>query len=719
MGKKRKEAPPAGLGVPAADGAPFTRGLVFIAVLLAGWAWFAGQDLVLPFVPAAWKVLGRGLYATLADGDPFGLLAPKLAWVAALWFVAAGLGGPICLSLGLKGNKAELFLLTAGLGFGVLSLLLLALGAAGFFSPKALKVVFCLLSAASLLFWIRWFPRPEAGKETEAAGQPSWERPWIWEIYYDSLNYHLALPNLYLLKGRIVATPHQIFSGLPFGGQMLYGLALALSDEKLASLLHASFGLASAGLIYLIGRRWLSPLQGFLAALLYYTLPLGMYASWSSGVDHIGVFYCAAGLFSLFRGLEDVPGIGWQAVSGLLLGFGAGTKYNILTMPVVLACVQAFLDRRAGLSWKRSLILLAAAGAAFFPWMLKNLAFFGNPLYPFLTGILPGAERIADPAGFFSASRAMDPSSILSSAAGFKTWALQQGNVFLGDWSTGDWPGPLLPLFAPWALWVPWKRPVDKALLGCAVLGYLAWAATSGLGRFLLPAYPALSLFLAAAVCHARWPAVMRGCGLLAILYGCLFHIQVAVKQSWNMEFWGYLAGRVSREEFILRPHETYALPYYPAAMFINRELPQDSRVLVLGESRTFYIERETVAASVFDHNPFWDAVRRSRTSADLRQDLAAMGVTHILVNAYQFLYRKSSAAVLPRDLAGSQAYRQFWQEYLEVLFEDRHEPNPQPGWLIVYKVLPEPLKVPASHVNPAFFAVKALQKMEAEKKAR
>ncbi|MBI5883211.1 MAG: hypothetical protein HZB91_08910, partial [Elusimicrobia bacterium] len=46
------------------------------------------------------------------------------------------------------------------------------------------------------------------------------------EIYYDSLNYHLALPNLYLLKGRIVATPHQIFSGLPFGGQMLYGLAL-------------------------------------------------------------------------------------------------------------------------------------------------------------------------------------------------------------------------------------------------------------------------------------------------------------------------------------------------------------------------------------------------------------------------------------------------------------------------------------------------------------
>jgi hypothetical protein len=692
--------------------------------------------MALPFVPAAWKALWRGLLGFLTDGDPMGLLGIRVLWVAGLWFVAAGLGGPIARALGLGAAKAELFLLTAGLGFGAISLALLGLGLVDLFSPTALAVAFGVLAAASLVSWFRWYPAPEPSAEGPAR-TALWERLWAWpvlallalagvidllcaacpEIYYDSLNYHLALPSLYLMLGRVEAVPHHIFSSLPFGGQMLYGLCLALKDEKLASLLHVSFSAGAAAFIFLIGRRWISRFAGLLAALLYYTVPLGMYSSWSCGVDHIGVFYCCAGLYALLRGLET-PGLGWPVGAGLLLGYAAGTKYNILTMPVVAACVQAWADRGAGRGGRSAIeragVLLAASAAVFLPWMARNLAVFQNPLYPFLTSVLPGAERIADPVGFFSASRAMDPAAVLSSLEGLRSWGSQLWQVFLGDWPTGDWPGPLLPLFAPWLLFVPWKRPAERALLACGLLGFLAWAATSGLGRFLLPAYPALVLVLAFAVCHPRWPGLWRGAGLLAILYGCLFQVQVAFKQSWNMDFWGYLAGRISREDFILKPHETYALPYYSAARVINKELPPDATVLVLGESRTFYIGRPTVAASIFDHNPFWEAVRRSRSPAELRARLADMGVTHILVNAYQYMYRASSSAVLPRDLASSEVYRRFWQEYLEVLYEDRHDPNPQPGWLVLYRVLPEPRTPPGTHTNPAFAAVNALRKVEA-----
>ncbi|MBU0606556.1 MAG: AMP-binding protein, partial [Armatimonadetes bacterium] len=49
------------------------------------------------------------------------------------------------------------------------------------------------------------------------------------------LVYHLALPKLFLLRGEIMATPGNVFSGTPLGLQSLYGLALALSGEGLAA----------------------------------------------------------------------------------------------------------------------------------------------------------------------------------------------------------------------------------------------------------------------------------------------------------------------------------------------------------------------------------------------------------------------------------------------------------------------------------------------------
>ncbi|MBI4678196.1 MAG: glycosyltransferase family 39 protein [Elusimicrobia bacterium] len=728
--KKRREIAPVGPAVqPVRQGEAVLGPLaaVVIGLFLLAWLCLLIRRFPLPVVPMVWKALAKSLAQSLAHWQPAGFLGPRLAWLAGIWFVAAGLGGPVVRALGLKAGKAELFLLSSGLGFGALSLCLLGLGSAGLFSPRALTVFAAAAFAASVFMWMRWFPLPEA-LPPEAGPLP---RIWLVaalatlglvavlnlfcaacpEIYYDSLTYHLALPRQYLLTGRIAATPHNIYSGSPLGGQMLYGLALAVSDEKLASLLHASFGAAAAGGIFLIGRRWLSSSQGLLAAMLYYTLPMGMYSSWSCGVDHIGAFYCAVGLAAMLGGLET-RGTGWAACSGLLLGFAAGTKYNILIVPVLAAAVQGVMDRRAGLGSKRVIVLAGACVAVYLPWMLKNTAFFGNPLYPFLTGLLPGRELIADPAGFFSASRAMEPAAIFSSLSGLKAWASQQRIVFLGDWPTGDWPGPLLPLFAPWALFVPWRRAERRALLACAVFGYISWAVTSGLARFLMPFYPALSLALAASVGHARWPAVNRVLGYVAILYGCLFQVQVAVKQSWNMQFWMYLSGRVSKEDFLLKPHETYALPYYPAARFINKELPAAARVLVLGESRSYYIERETIAATIFDHNPFWEAVRRSKSPEEIRDRVAALGVTHLMVNAYQFLYRSTSAGVLPRDLASTPMFRAFWQKYLKLLFEDRHGPDPQPGWLTVYELLDAPRKDPAVQLNPAYFAVRALRQI-------
>jgi len=70
------------------------------------------------------------------------------------------------------------------------------------------------------------------------------------EYFYDSLVYHLAMPRLYLLEHRIVPTPNMIYSGIPFGTEMLYGLGLALGSDSVAKLIHYGFGVAVAATIY-------------------------------------------------------------------------------------------------------------------------------------------------------------------------------------------------------------------------------------------------------------------------------------------------------------------------------------------------------------------------------------------------------------------------------------------------------------------------------------
>ena len=78
---------------------------------------------------------------------------------------------------GVEVGRAELFLLTAGLGFGLLSLFLLALGAAGFFSPQGAESRVLSSQSRPCFFGRDGSPRPGPGRDPGTAAQPSWERP--------------------------------------------------------------------------------------------------------------------------------------------------------------------------------------------------------------------------------------------------------------------------------------------------------------------------------------------------------------------------------------------------------------------------------------------------------------------------------------------------------------------------------------------------------------
>ena len=57
----------------------------------------------------------------------------------------------------------------------------------------------------------------------------------------------------------------------------------------------------------------------------------------------------------------------------------------------------------------------------------------------------------------------------------------------------------------------------------------------------------------------------------------------------------------MSKKEYLRDARVTYPAPYYRSAEWINQNPPADSRVLIFGGGRSFYIERRLITNSNVD----------------------------------------------------------------------------------------------------------------------
>ena len=85
------------------------------------------------------------------------------------------------------------------------------------------------------------------------------------EIFYDSLVYHLALPQEYLRVGRLHAPDGIIYSHFPQNGEMLFTLALQLGSDLLAQMFVWLASALTVAWLLTFGRR-ITPAAPFVGA---------------------------------------------------------------------------------------------------------------------------------------------------------------------------------------------------------------------------------------------------------------------------------------------------------------------------------------------------------------------------------------------------------------------------------------------------------------------
>lgn len=472
-----------------------------------------------------------------------------IAWLAA----ATGIGAVVLRAMRVRiESRALAFATFAGLGLGIISLLVLGMGLVGWMnrgSAIAMLVIGLIAGAMCVRNIQIELPReaafllllmPTLGLVTAAA----FMLPGVlWSdepAGYDVLAYHFQVPREWYEIGRIVPLTHNVFSYFPFNVEMHYLLAMhlrggAYEGMYLAQLMHVAFlGLSVVALIGFTAK----PQTGIIAAITMGSFP------WLMMLSPIG--YNEGGLL-LFGTLAFVwairafdPSLGTPGegagegsastpveepspdplpeyqereagvvIAGVMTGFACGCKLTavpvlLLAMPIIGLILRRFSVKQAATFLAISLLTLS-------PWLIRNQIWAGNPVFPEATQVL-GQAHFND-AQVARWADAHQPS--LGSAPRVRAiW-----EQLFRNWRWGYVPVPLSLI----AIMLAWRRREVMFLAVLLLIQFILWiSATHVQGRFLILTAPMAALLIAH-VDVRRWFCFALGSSIASTIVGWVF----------------------------------------------------------------------------------------------------------------------------------------------------------------------------------------------------
>ena len=599
--------------------------------------------------------------------------APSNANTDGAWALSAIAGNALLIwlagaigSLGLIDGATGMALAWLLVASGLLALLLglRANGAGRLEPPNAPAAPFWLLAACAGPFIIACCTPPGTLWSSEARG-------------YDTLSYHLALPQQWLADGRVHPLTSNVYSFLPSGMESAYALLGAMMGVGLghgdiadgrwvlaSQYVHALLGVLAAIGVAAAARRELeragltsgrniaASAAGAFVLLIPWTLVTA-----SEAYDEMGMLMCTAGLMIAWRqqGLSR-PMRG--AIIGGLLGAAvlckATSLYMIAPGVIVAATICAFTctDRRSvRTAWLLGAIAFVAVVS---PWLIRNYAACGNPVFPFLTHLFGPAHWESDQVSRWNAEH-----TIIASLGERLGLLFSAGRGILHpQWSIG---GAAVALAAIVALAM---KPTHKSAAVVVLLAALQTAAWLFVGhlqsRFLMPIIVpgAMLLGLAIGALVTKKAPVFNAIGVvlsvLALGVPAFASWSLLVNESGVPSAIGLVdgvpgivgEGRPLPKQGAAPSHLRESLENAgpPGAWNLIQRLATPSagapgnppRLYLIGEGAAlYYTPRGNVLwNTVWDAWPLVRAIRKAPGDPGAwKADLRATGITHVLIN--------------------------------------------------------------------------------------
>ena len=422
------------------------------------------------------------------------------------------------------------------------------------------------------------------------------------ETFYDSLNYFLGMPQAWLNRHGICDLPTQMLSGYFHGGSLYFMNSLIAGGTEGAKILSALIFLLCVGVVWLWMREWGEKEGALFSAFWTLTFPLFFINSWAVRVDGLVtlltllVFYSLTRVFSFRRNegkaakTEKSREDFWVLTACCLAGAAIAVKPTAL-MGLAAVFLLLLWDRGPAWFFRPRHWVFTAAGLLIFtaPWLLKNWAYAGNPLFPYASAIFGGRSLTLD----HYARLLGENRQFLPMDHGLMSYLTLPWRLTMPQEGETQFLGPLILAFLPLLAFLKLPDGRWKRLAWLTGLYLVLGLCSTHMLRFLMPGFLMLFMLVGKAVAQSggavkktAWAAL----GLSAVLNMGSY----ALLSARYFDGMGVWSGRENREEYLDRK---MIYSYEPLARWCGN-LPSDSSILVVGDARGQYYPRPFLANS-------------------------------------------------------------------------------------------------------------------------
>ncbi len=607
-------------------------------------------------------------------------------------------------TLMLTGGSLFVGLLTGWVWWPVIGLGLIVAASRGraFFESRAIprevqgRSLIWVLLAASLAVWIAGATRPPLYVGVGADE-------------YDVAGYHMQVPAEYFQANHIAPLEHNVYSYFPMGVEMLYLLGMCLrggvyEGMYAAKLMHGLF--AALAVLAMMSSFRTSEVRRWASGVLLATTPFVLYLSWLGMVELAGIFYLTLALLWLRRWMRD-GSAGSAACVGIAIGGACATKYlsvGFVALPVTLMMVLLSLakPRRVG----HVIVAVVVAAVLFAPWLIRNDATVGNPVFPLAVGMFGSGDHWYD-------SDEQSPEADARTALLEQRWADGHGpdkrppvpapagwrsptqssrlKMFYRNFLSLDKFGPMALVLAGVGLCMlvsikgktdPW----EWAVLGVIVvqLAVWTWGTHEMPPRFLVPVIVPIVLLAGWALeriyqlkvspfsrntdpSGKPWGVVVAG--VLLIL---------AAGTNALVSVYASLATRDGLANVMkLTPTNGFPIRDVAASWLAGRGLTDEDKPMLIGEAKALYFPPATVYATTFDIHPLAKMIDAGMSAEEVLAELQADGITHIYIDWAEVIRLSLTYGYSP-SLAGDvlallpEGYRLYGRQRLDEALSDQ-----------------------------------------------
>ncbi|MGE5343167.1 MAG: hypothetical protein ACM3SY_16980 [Candidatus Omnitrophota bacterium] len=434
--------------------------------------------------------------------------------------------------------------------------------------------------------------------------------------FYDSLAYHLGIPNLYLQNLGFIPTP-QLFYANTFIYYEISLIPAVFAGDLVPSLFHFFMGtviilsiIDFAVLYFHITKRWV-------LLLTIVSMPMTIFLLTAVKNDLISPLFILLGIHFYLKDQKYLSALFW--------GFSLGVKYtNIIPLAVFLLLTIIKSKRARTLKPVELIKQLIVFGiiivVLLLPLMIKNYMFTGNPVFPFFHKYFHNKIQYWD-----STRVSMLEHDAKKLFFSFKDVLKFPFSISFKELGSGGIVGPLFLIFLPF-LFI--KKEKRLLLLLFALLSLLIGANFKLSTRVWFIAFLMLSIYVTIAYEYVSHK-------LMTVIFFIIIGFNVLT--AFGLHEYLYLSYNLYSGKMNAREYKEMAFPTVKAFDFANETLPANAKTLVVGEGKSFYLKRPYDVSSGYDYSILRKYLEKSVTPTDFIVALKNDKIDYIIFNLFEF----------------------------------------------------------------------------------